>query len=63
MVDMIQDQGMVDMIQDQDLIDSNLLEDMKNRGDVINHNHRIFLDHQTTLLDVLDVNVTDVTRI
>ena len=61
MVDMIQDQGMVDTIQDQDLIDSNLLEDMKNRCNVINRDHRISLEHQI-LLDALAVSVTDVTR-
>ena len=61
MVDMIQDQGMVDMIQDQDLTDSNHLEDMKNRCDMIDHDHRISLDRRI-LLDVLAVNVTDVIR-
>ena len=43
MVDMIQDQGMVDMIQDQDLTDSNHLEDVKNRCNVIDHDHIISL--------------------
>ena len=41
MVDMIQDQGMVDTIQDQDLIDLNLLEDVKNRDDVMDCDYNL----------------------
>ena len=54
--------SMVDILQDRDTTGLNHLEDAKIQQDVIDCDHRIFLDHQTTLLDALDVNVTDVTR-
>ena len=57
--DMIQDRDMMDMIKDHNMIGSNLLEEVKNQANVIDHEHNL---NPHTLLNVLDASVIAVTR-
>ena len=57
--DTIQDRDMMDMIKDHNMIGSNLLEEMKNQANVINHKHNL---DPRTLLNALDASVIAVTR-
>ena len=49
--------GIMDTMLDQDMIDLNHLEDEKIRYDMINHNHKISLDHPWPFLAALLVSV------